>query len=83
MKLNSVSSLQPISWQEVANIHPFAPLDTAKGYREMLHSLEQYLCKLTDFAACSLQPASGAQGEYFTSALVVTFSVKRTPVAEL
>jgi len=64
MKLNSVSSLAPCSWPEIANIHPFAPASQTKGYREMLHSLERYLISCTGFDACSLQPTSGASGEY-------------------
>ncbi len=65
MKLNSVSSLLPLSWHdEIANVHPYAPVDSVPGYRKMLHQLEQYLCKITAFDACSLQPASGAMGEY-------------------
>mmetsp|Transcript_135888 Transcript_135888/g.271088 ORF Transcript_135888/g.271088 Transcript_135888/m.271088 type:complete len:1027 (+) Transcript_135888:65-3145(+) len=64
MKLNSVSSLAPCSWPEIANIHPFAPASNTKGYVEMLESLEQYLVSCTGFAACSLQPTSGASGEY-------------------
>ena len=54
----------PISWPTIANMHPFAPQPNTKGYREMLHELEQYLCHITAFDACSLQPASGAAGEY-------------------
>lgn len=64
MKLNSTSSMMPCSWEEIANIHPFAPTSTVQGYREMLHQLEQYLCDITDFDGCSLQPTSGASGEY-------------------
>merc|ERR1719346_175621 len=64
MKLNSVSSLAPCSWPEVANMHPFAPNSQTKGYREMLESLEQYLVSCTGFDGCSLQPTSGASGEY-------------------
>merc|ERR1712050_820848 len=64
MKLNSVSSLAPCSWPEVANMHPFAPNSQTKGYREMLESLEKYLVSCTGFDACSLQPTSGASGEY-------------------
>eukprot|EP00747_Dinoflagellata_sp_TGD_P167229 gnl/TRDRNA2_/TRDRNA2_191258_c0_seq1.p1 gnl/TRDRNA2_/TRDRNA2_191258_c0~~gnl/TRDRNA2_/TRDRNA2_191258_c0_seq1.p1 ORF type:complete len:1003 (+),score=230.68 gnl/TRDRNA2_/TRDRNA2_191258_c0_seq1:45-3053(+) len=64
MKLNSVSSLAPCSWPEVANMHPFAPVSQTKGYRELLHSLERYLISITGFDACSLQPTSGASGEY-------------------
>eukprot|EP00397_Hematodinium_sp_SG-2012_P007389 GEMP01007434.1.p1 GENE.GEMP01007434.1~~GEMP01007434.1.p1 ORF type:complete len:1013 (+),score=242.82 GEMP01007434.1:163-3201(+) len=64
MKLNSTSSLIPVSWSQVSNIHPFAPQTQMKGYREMLHQLERYLCTITAFDACSLQPQSGAQGEF-------------------
>eukprot|EP00927_Polykrikos_kofoidii_P076118 TRINITY_DN7287_c0_g1_i1.p1 TRINITY_DN7287_c0_g1~~TRINITY_DN7287_c0_g1_i1.p1 ORF type:complete len:1026 (-),score=142.17 TRINITY_DN7287_c0_g1_i1:88-3165(-) len=64
MKLNSASSLMPCSWPEVANIHPFAPASNTAGYRTMLESLEQYLVSCTGFDACSLQPTSGAAGEY-------------------
>eukprot|EP00932_Pfiesteria_piscicida_P016959 SRR837773.3863.p1 GENE.SRR837773.3863~~SRR837773.3863.p1 ORF type:complete len:857 (-),score=390.38 SRR837773.3863:96-2336(-) len=64
MKLNSVASLAPCSWPHVANMHPFAPSSQTAGYREMLESLERYLEKCTGFHACSLQPTSGASGEY-------------------
>jgi len=64
MKLNSVSSLAPCSWPEVANMHPFAPESQTQGYRELLTSLEKYLISCTGFDACSLQPTSGASGEY-------------------
>ena len=64
MKLNAASELFPVSWPEFANIHPFAPDDQTEGYREMISELEHYLCEITGFTACSLQPNSGAQGEY-------------------
>mmetsp|Transcript_453 Transcript_453/g.1129 ORF Transcript_453/g.1129 Transcript_453/m.1129 type:complete len:1022 (+) Transcript_453:59-3124(+) len=64
MKLNSVSSLAPCSWPEVSEMHPFAPNSQTAGYRELLESLEQYLVSCTGFDACSLQPTSGASGEY-------------------
>jgi len=64
MKLNSVASLAPISWPEVTNMHPFAPPHQTKGYVDMLESLEKYLVSITGFDACSLQPTSGASGEY-------------------
>merc|ERR1740138_72110 len=63
MKLNSASSLMPCSWPE-ANIHPFAPASQTQGYQELLDSLEKYLVSVTGFDACSLQPTSGASGEY-------------------
>lgn len=64
MKLNAAAELEPISWPEFANIHPFAPKDQATGYQEILTGLENYLNEITGFAATSLQPNSGAQGEY-------------------
>jgi glycine dehydrogenase len=64
MKLNAASELIPVSWELWANIHPFAPADQTGGYRKIIRELEQYLCEITGFDACSLQPNSGAQGEY-------------------
>ncbi|WP_273272703.1 aminomethyl-transferring glycine dehydrogenase [Maribacter polysiphoniae] len=64
MKLNAASEMLPLSWAEWGNIHPFVPLDQAKGYQEVLHELEKDLSTITGFAATSIQPNSGAQGEY-------------------
>ena len=64
MKLNAATELIPVSWENFANIHPFAPGDQTEGYREIFRELESYLSEITGFAACSLQPNSGAQGEY-------------------
>lgn len=64
MKLNAASEMLPLSWPEWGNIHPFAPIDQAQGYQEVLTSLEEQLNVITGFAATSLQPNSGAQGEY-------------------
>jgi len=64
MKLNAASELLPITDPEFANIHPFAPADQSLGYQEMLAELEKDLCECTGFAGMSLQPNSGAQGEY-------------------
>jgi glycine dehydrogenase len=64
MKLNAASELMPITNPQFANMHPFAPLDQAAGYHAMLRQLEKDLCEATGFAAVSLQPNSGAQGEY-------------------
>ncbi len=64
MKLNAASELLPISWPEFSSIHPFAPASQTKGYQYMISKLEDYLSKITGFTACSLQPNSGAQGEY-------------------
>ena len=64
MKLNSAASMMPLSMSEFANMHPFAPADQAEGYMEMIRELEKDLAAITGFAATSLQPNSGAAGEY-------------------
>ena len=64
MKLNSASSLIPCSWSSLANVHPFAPAENTEGYHQLLHELSQYLCTITGFDVCSLQPTSGASGEF-------------------
>jgi glycine dehydrogenase len=64
MKLNAATQLIPVSWAAFANIHPFVPVEQAAGYQRMFQELEAYLSEITGFAACSLQPNSGAQGEY-------------------
>ncbi len=64
MKLNAAAELEPVSWNEFANVHPFAPKDQVTGYLEVITALENYLSEITGFAATSLQPNSGAQGEY-------------------
>jgi len=64
MKLNAASEMLPLSWANWGNIHPFVPLDQVEGYQIMLKELEAYLSEITGFAATSLQPNSGAQGEY-------------------
>jgi glycine dehydrogenase len=64
MKLNAATELIPVSWPEFGGLHPFAPADQWKGYRQILTELENWLSEITGFAATSLQPNSGAQGEY-------------------
>ena len=64
MKLNAAAELLPVSWPEFARLHPFAPLDQALGYRHLADDLERWLAALTGFAAVSLQPNAGSQGEY-------------------
>ncbi len=70
MKLNSATSMLPLSREYWGDIHPFVPLEQAEGYRQMLGELEQVLNEITGFAATTLQPNSGAQGEY-TGLLVI------------
>ncbi|GAB6388648.1 aminomethyl-transferring glycine dehydrogenase [Stutzerimonas marianensis] len=64
MKLNATSEMIPITWPEFANLHPFAPQEQAQGYKLMIDELEAWLCAITGFDAISMQPNSGAQGEY-------------------
>ena len=64
MKLNATSEMVPITWPEFANIHPFVPADQAQGYAELTANLSAKLCEITGYDAISLQPNSGAQGEY-------------------
>ncbi|WP_296001369.1 aminomethyl-transferring glycine dehydrogenase [Rugamonas sp.] len=64
MKLNATSEMIPVTWPEFSNIHPFAPDAQTIGYREMISQLEEMLCALTGYAAISLQPNAGSQGEY-------------------
>lgn len=64
MKLNAASELLPITWNEFSNIHPFVPQEQVEGYLEIIKELEKDLCDITGFTGCSLQPNSGAQGEY-------------------
>jgi glycine dehydrogenase len=64
MKLNGTSEMIPVTWPEIGRLHPFAPADQARGYHEMFADLERWLAEITGFAAVSLQPNSGAQGEY-------------------
>ena len=64
MKLNATAEMFPVSWPEFAKLHPFAPEDQWAGYRDMCEQLEQWLAEITGFAAVSLQPNAGSQGEY-------------------
>jgi glycine dehydrogenase len=64
MKLNATAEMLPITWPEFAEIHPFAPADQALGYRHMIEDLSEKLCAITGYDAISMQPNSGAQGEY-------------------
>lgn len=64
MKLNAATELIPVSWPEFSRMHPFAPVDQWQGYKQIVTELESWLSSITGFAATSLQPNSGAQGEY-------------------
>jgi glycine dehydrogenase len=64
MKLNATAEMEPISWPEFARIHPFAPIEQARGYVELFADLERWLAVMTGYDAVSLQPNAGSQGEY-------------------
>jgi len=70
MKLNAATEMQAVTWPEFNGIHPFAPIDQAQGYQQMISELEQMLCACTGYAAVSLQPNAGSQGEY-TGLLII------------
>ena len=64
MKLNSAAEMMPISWREFADLHPYCPENQALGYKELIGDLNAKLCEITGYDAISMQPNSGAQGEY-------------------
>jgi glycine dehydrogenase len=64
MKLNATAEMIPVTWPKFGQIHPFVPKDQAEGYTQLFDELNQWLCEITGFDAISLQPNSGAQGEY-------------------
>ena len=70
MKLNATTEMLPVTWPEFANLHPFVPAEQSLGYQELFRRLEGWLTEITGFAAVSLQPNAGAQGEY-TGLLVI------------
>jgi glycine dehydrogenase len=77
MKLNATSEMIPVTWPEFSNIHPFAPLDQTVGYREMIDQLEAMLCAATGYAAVSLQPNAGSQGEYAGLLIIHAYHASR------
>ena len=77
MKLNAASEMYPVSWEEFSRIHPFAPADQTEGYRQICEELEAALCEITGFAAVSLQPSSGAQGEFAGLAVMRAYHQSR------
>ncbi len=77
MKLNAAVEMLPLSWPEFGNVHPFVPEGQAAGYYEMISNLENDLCKITGFAGISLQPNSGASGEYTGLLVIRQFHISR------
>jgi glycine dehydrogenase len=64
MKLNATAEMLPVTWPHFSRLHPFVPVEQSKGYQELFHQLEAWLADITGFAAVSLQPNAGSQGEY-------------------
>ena len=77
MKLNAASEMYPVSWEEFSRMHPFAPAAQTEGYRQITTELESALCAITGFAAVSLQPNSGAQGEFAGLAVIRAYHQAR------
>ncbi len=77
MKLNAAAEMFALSWPEFGSVHPFVPANQAEGYYEMINNLESDLCKLTGFAGISLQPNSGASGEYTGLLVIRQFHISR------
>jgi glycine dehydrogenase len=77
MKLNAASEMYPVSWEEFSRVHPFAPADQVEGYKQITDELEEALCAITGFAAVSLQPNSGAQGEFAGLAVIRAYHQSR------
>lgn len=77
MKLNATAEMIPVTWPEFADMHPFAPVSQAVGYQELFEKLEKWLCEITGFAATSLQPNSGAQGEFAGLLVIMAYHKSR------
>jgi glycine dehydrogenase len=77
MKLNATAEMIPITWPQFADIHPFVPADQAQGYAELIADLSAQLCEITGYDAISLQPNSGAQGEYAGLLVIRAYHVSR------
>lgn len=77
MKMNAAIEMLPLSWPEFGAIHPFVPMDQAEGYQQMIRETEAMLAKVTGFAACSLQPNSGAAGEYASLRVIRQYHLSR------
>ena len=77
MKLNATLEMIPVTWREFAHMHPFAPANQTVGYREMITGLERMLCAITGYAAVSLQPNAGSQGEYAGLLMIKAYHAAR------
>ena len=81
MKLNAASEMLPITWPEFSKLHPFVPVDQAAGYQQVFRELEHALATITGFAAVSLQPNSGAQGEFAGLMVIRAYHASRHDTA--
>ncbi len=77
MKLNATTEMIPVTWPEFSNIHPFAPIDQVSGYMQIIGELNTWLSQITGFAAMSLQPNAGAQGEYTGLMVIMAYHHSR------
>ena len=77
MKLNPSTCMYPVSWPKNGGIHPFSPAGQTKGYQHLISSLESFLCEITGFEGCSLQPNAGSQGEYAGLLCIRDYHLKR------
>lgn len=77
MKLNATAEMIPITWPEFSNLHPFVPVDQAKGYQQLFRQLEEWLAEITGLSAVSLQPNAGSQGEYSGLLIIRKYHEKR------
>ncbi|MDX1502660.1 MAG: aminomethyl-transferring glycine dehydrogenase [Thermoanaerobaculia bacterium] len=77
MKLNATAEMMPITWPELADLHPFAPPEQAAGYAELFRQLEEWLAEITGFPAVSLQPNAGSQGEYSGLLVIRAYHAER------
>jgi glycine dehydrogenase len=77
MKLNATSEMIPVTWPEFGDLHPYAPADQAEGYRQIVADLERMLCAATGYAAVSLQPNAGSQGEYAGLLVIKAYHASR------
>ena len=77
MKLNSVTEMESVTWPEFSNLHPYVPVDQARGYYSLFKDLENWLCDITGFSKISLQPNAGSQGEYAGMLAIRDFHLDR------
>ena len=77
MKLNASAEMIPVTWERVGSLHPFVPVEQAQGMQKMIQQLEDWLMQLTGFDAISMQPNSGAQGEYAGLLTIRNYHISR------